>query len=69
MIRIDYKRLVHSKAMNKRPNQCALQLEMLNEVLWIQSINPRTETATTDLYIQVPKENIQNLINELEKLK
>lgn len=67
---IKYKRTVQSTAMSKRPYQNGLSLEIdrRDNVVRIESINPRTNQITTYLSMEIPIEQIEEVINALKSL-
>lgn len=69
--RIDYSRIVDSKAMSKSPYQSGLFISKTCrtvDAVRIQAINPRTDTVTSHLYMEVPFENIPEVIQALQEL-
>jgi len=69
--RIDYSRIVDSQAMSKNPNQSGLFISKTAytpDAIRIQAINPRTNTVTSHLYMEVPFENVPELIQALQEL-
>ena len=68
---IRYERIVHSQAMSKSPYQSGLSLTHFasNNTIKIQSINPRLNTITSYLSMQIPVEEIDNVIKALLELK
>lgn len=66
---IPYKRLVHSKAMNKSPYQNALVVTRDADRIKFNATNPKTNKQTSYLELQLPVEEIDNLIVVLQKLK
>ena len=69
--RIDYNRIVDSKAMRKHPNQSGLFLSKTTrtpDAIRIQAINPKTNKVTSHLYVEIPLENIPELIQSLQEL-
>jgi len=66
---IRYNRQVQSVAMSKWPNQVGLSLTKVGDVIDVESINPRTNSTTTYLRMQIPVEAIDEVINVLNQLK
>jgi len=72
---IKYNRIVLSSAMSKNPYQSGLSLTRTKsykdegDIINIQAINPQTNTITTHLRIEIPVENIDDVIDILEILK
>lgn len=67
---IKYNKIVKSCAMSKSPNQSGLSLtkDAFGKVR-IESINPRLNTETSYLYMEIPNENIDDVIKALIELK
>lgn len=74
---INYNRTVQSEAMSKNPNQTGLSLDyqkrggypsMANDIIVIQAINPKTG-ITSHLRMEIPIENIDDVIGQLVQLK
>lgn len=75
---INYNRTVQSEAMSKNPNQTGLSLtyqkrggypSMANDIIEVQAINPTTKTITSHLRMEIPIENIDDVIGQLVQLK
>lgn len=74
--RIDYPRVVASRAIHKHPNQSGLHLQKLKgSPFWqsdnsirLEAINPKTNTITTGLYLEIPVESVSDLIQALQEL-
>ena len=68
---IRYERIVHSQAMSKNPYQSGLSLTYFdsNNTVKIQSINPRLNKVTSYLSMQIPVEEIDNVVKALLELK
>lgn len=67
---LKYGRTVKSVAMSKWPNQSGISITKdLNDTIKIQAINPRTDNITSYLSMQIPFEDIDNVIEMLNKIK
>jgi hypothetical protein len=75
---IKYNRIVQSEAMSKNPNQSGLVVSyrerggyptMQKDIIEFQAINPKTNTITSHLSMELPLENIDDLINQLQEIK
>ena len=67
---INYKRVVQSVAMNKHPNQSGLSLKIeAGDVIKLEAINPKLNEITSHLKLEVPIEELDNLIGALTELK
>lgn len=67
--RIAYSTVVWSKAKNKWPNQSGLQITRdYEDRVTLEAINPKTQSVTTNLYLQIPLENIPEVIKALQEL-
>lgn len=64
--KIKYNRVVRSRAMSKSPNQSGLSLTLNNDIIDVESINPRMNDVTSHLRIQIPKESLQEVIDNLK---
>lgn len=83
MIQVDYSRSVASRAMNKTPEQKGLALSVVSAYRWedgkkvdvgcksikLECINKKLGKITTDLYLSIPVEDIDKVIEALQKLK
>lgn len=78
MKKINYNRVVQSEAMSKNPYQSGLAISydmkgsypsMAQDVIIIQAINPTTKTITSHLSMEIPIENIDDVIGALNELK
>lgn len=78
MKKINYNRNVQSEAMSKNPYQSGLVISydmrgsypsMAQDVIVIQAINPTTKTITSHLRMEIPIENIDDVIGALNELK
>ena len=69
--KIKYNRVVLSKAMSKSPYQSGLSLTSMpsSETIRIESINPRLDAITSHLLMEIPYENISDVIGALVELK
>ena len=66
---IRYNRIVNSNAGNKYPNQIGLLLERIgDDVIEIKAFNPVKLKPTTNLYMQIPLEHVQEVIDKLREL-
>lgn len=66
---VDYKRLVRAVAGDKYPYQDSLILSLNGDVVQINATNPKTKKRTTHLQMQIPIEEIDNVIMALSDLK
>jgi hypothetical protein len=69
---IDYTRTVRARAMNKSPNQKGLYLtdehwDNKKDVVSIMSVNAKDGNVTSHLWLQIPKENLQDVIDALKQ--
>lgn len=64
--KIKYNRVVKSQAMSKWPNQSGLSLTLNNDIIDVESINPKMNDVTSHLCIQIPKESLQEVIDNLK---
>lgn len=74
-MRVEYNRIIRSAAMSKSPKQKGLELTYekdgwySKEVIVVQSINPRMNDTTSHLFMEIPVENIDSVIEVLKALK
>ena len=74
-IDIKYKKPVVSTAMSKHPYQSGLRVSEglcyidMSPVIKINAFNPKMNDITSHLEMQIPKENVQELIDALNQLK
>lgn len=70
---IKYNRIVKSIAMSKSPSQSGLSLAYKHsyseDVVVIESINPRMNDITSHLRMEIPIEHIDDVIRALEEIK
>lgn len=66
---VNYKRIVRSGAMSKSPRQSGLSLTKIGDTVMIEAINPQTRTITSNLYMEIPIEQIDEVINALKRIK
>lgn len=62
---IRYHRTVTSAAMSKRPRQNGLSLDYEDGLITVQAINPKTGDITSHLRMEIPIENLQQVIDAL----
>ncbi len=69
---IRYNRTVRSVAMSKHPNQSGLDISKSNytkDCIKIQAINPKMNDVTSYLSMEIPIENIDDVIGLLTEIK
>lgn len=66
---IRYKRTVRSIAMSKHPKQNGLIVNKTGNIIYLNATNPKTGTETSHLEMQIPIENLQDVIDTLNNLK
>lgn len=71
--RVDFNRIVRSDGGIKHPKQSAISFLVINyggdNVIEICPINPKTNSETTGIGIQFPKEELDNIIEALKSFK
>ena len=68
--RIKYNRNVSSVAMSKWPYQSGINFSKeRNNVIRIQAINPKMDSITSHLHMEIPYENLNEVIGALIELK
>ena len=64
--KIKYNRVVKSQAMSKWPNQNGIVFTQYGDVIEIEAINPKMNDITSYLSMQIPKESLQEVIDNLK---
>jgi hypothetical protein len=69
---VKYSRVVDAKAMSKAPKQAGLSINndedwRTKDVVTLNSINSKDGMITSHLRLQIPKEDLQSVINALNK--
>lgn len=65
---IKYNRIVRSVAGNKYPFQTGLSLTKVDDVIEIKAFNSVTKSTTTGLRMEIPLENVEEVIEKLKEL-
>ena len=68
-MRVDYSRVVESVAMSKRPNQNGMVIVKDGDKVFLHATNPKTNEVTSYLMLQIPIEDIDKVIDALNKIK
>lgn len=69
---VDYKQVVQAVAGDKYPRQNSLICSLVNkdkDVIQLNATNPKTNKRTTNLQMQIPIENLDDVIAALLDLK
>jgi hypothetical protein len=63
---VKYTRVVKSQASIKTPNMSGLSISAYGDKIRLNAINPVTNVKTTYLYMEIPKEDLEEVINTLK---
>lgn len=69
---VKYSRTVYARAMSKSPNQAGIHIEDESwysdkKNILLHSVNAKDGNITSHLYLQIPKENLGEVIEALKQ--